>query len=537
APMWPDPVPFIKSLSEKSSNDGTGGIAKIGYGTNDSRLGGPFIGDKTPVFKVLASSRHYWQVESKDSYTGKGWIASISGANDLPFQLDFMKINKMDLKLLKGYQPDINRWMFPLPPFPDHVPTTKENAQIFMDMNYPHVIYPSGLKEIIASRGPHFIYDQDLAKIYALDEKQNPVALKNYMIYFDVPKYRVPELTKITDKDSDLIDLTFLSRYTELPINLPARVKKLAEQITASKTNWYDKAKAIESYFNGPDFTYDQKNVAVPGKNDDYVDQFLFKSKRGYCDNFSTSMAVMLRTLGIPTRWVKGYSDGQFLANSKGEPDKQIYQITNNNAHSWVEVYFPGTGWFPFEPTKGFSSDVQFTYDVKNTTTGGSKVTDPVPFKKPQKKLLDPSEENFLKAKKTEKQSLLKSTQKFIKQKWRSFLSVIVIAGLMAAFLYKIRSKWYPYVLILRFRWRNSDEQLGKAYLVLLKQFERYGIKRKNDQTLRNYASYIDFFFSTSEMSRFTARYEQMLYHQTLPPGSWRETRELWENLIKKTIT
>ncbi|MDP4171624.1 MAG: transglutaminase, partial [Bacillota bacterium] len=47
APMWPDPVPFIKSLSEKSSNDGTGGIAKIGYGTNDSRLGGPFIGDKT----------------------------------------------------------------------------------------------------------------------------------------------------------------------------------------------------------------------------------------------------------------------------------------------------------------------------------------------------------------------------------------------------------------------------------------------------------------------------------------------------------
>ncbi|WP_235842017.1 transglutaminase-like domain-containing protein [Neobacillus fumarioli] len=97
--------------------------------------------------------------------------------------------------------------------------------------------------------------------------------------------------------------------------------------MTAGQTNWYDKAKAVEIYLSGPDYTYDQKNVAVPGKNDDYVDQFLFKTKRGYCDNFSTSMAVMLRSIGIPTRWVKGYIGGDFHQYSNGNIAQSIYQV------------------------------------------------------------------------------------------------------------------------------------------------------------------------------------------------------------------
>ena len=65
-----------------------------------------------------------------------------------------------------------------------------------------------------------------------------------------------------------------------------------------------------------------KQNVAVPGENEDYVDQFLFDTKRGYCDNFSTSMAVLLRTLGIPTRWVKGYTGGEFLKYSEEDTSK-----------------------------------------------------------------------------------------------------------------------------------------------------------------------------------------------------------------------
>lgn len=77
---------------------------------------------------------------------------------------------------------------------------------------------------------------------------------------------------------------------------------------------------------------------------------------------------------------------------------------------------------------------------------------------------------------------------------------------------------------------------MGKAYLVLLEQLERYGLKRKDGQTLRNYASYIDTFYASKEMSVLTDRYEQYLYRQKLPEGTWKDSRELWENLIKKTI-
>ena len=85
---------------------------------------------------------------------------------------------------------------------------------------------------------------------------------------------------------------------------------------------------------------------------EDYVDQFLFDTKRGYCDNFSTSMVVMLRSIDIPARWVKGFAPGEYQLDDEGE---RVYQITNNEAHSWVEAYMPGIGWMPFEPTIGFS--------------------------------------------------------------------------------------------------------------------------------------------------------------------------------------
>src|SRR5699024_2130255 len=115
-------------------------------------------------------------------------------------------------------------------------------------------------------------------------------------------------------------------------------------------------------YFSANGYTYQTEDVSIPEDGEDYVDQFLFETMVGYCDNFSTSMVVMLRSLDIPARWVKGFTGGSL---SQAQPEflpnnYRLYEITNNNAHSWVEVYFPESGWVPFEPTSGFTNPTDF---------------------------------------------------------------------------------------------------------------------------------------------------------------------------------
>ena len=126
-----------------------------------------------------------------------------------------------------------------------------------------------------------------------------------------------------------------------------AEIAALAQSIVraAGATNPYDQAKAIESWFIAKGrFTYTLKPPKTPtGVRP--LDYFLFDSKRGFCQDFSTAMNVMLRTLGIPSRQMSGFSQGIL--------DEKTRQISVNavQAHSWVEVYFSGYGWIPFEPT------------------------------------------------------------------------------------------------------------------------------------------------------------------------------------------
>src|SRR5699024_6422880 len=113
---------------------------------------------------------------------------------------------------------------------------------------------------------------------------------------------------------------------------------------------------AIERYFSRGSFSYQTEDVPYPSIEQDYVDQFLFETQYGYCDNFSTSMVVLLRAVGIPARWVKGFSSGEQIEDlSTDDQALYRYEIKNSNAHSWVEVYFPEIGCIPFEPTIGCS--------------------------------------------------------------------------------------------------------------------------------------------------------------------------------------
>lgn len=134
------------------------------------------------------------------------------------------------------------------------------------------------------------------------------------------------------------------ARYLQLPDNLDSRIPQLARAVIrkAGARNQYDAARAIEKHLqNDYGYTLDLKADGA-----DPLADFLFNVREGHCEYFSTAMAVMLRTQGIPARVVNGFQTGDY--NSTAD----VYTVTQHDAHSWVEVYFPETSsWVTFDPT------------------------------------------------------------------------------------------------------------------------------------------------------------------------------------------
>jgi hypothetical protein len=161
--------------------------------------------------------------------------------------------------------------------------------------------------------------------------------------------YRVRSLVTIPDPDrlraiGSEYPQGLRQRYLTLPDTLPQRVLALALQLTATQPNPYDRAVTLESYLRGFPYTLD---VPLPPFGVDAVDYFLFDLQQGYCDYYATAMVVLARAAGIPSRLVMGYAGGTY------DIDRDVIVVTQADAHSWAELYFPGTGWVEFEPTGG----------------------------------------------------------------------------------------------------------------------------------------------------------------------------------------
>ncbi|MHB8500231.1 MAG: transglutaminase TgpA family protein [Candidatus Acidiferrales bacterium] len=140
--------------------------------------------------------------------------------------------------------------------------------------------------------------------------------------------------------------------YLQLPAELDPRIPELARQITERAKNSFDKTVVVENYLRSH-FAYTLNLTGKPGG--DPLAHFLFETRAGHCEYFASAMAIMLRTLGMPTREVNGFLPGEYndLAGD--------YIVRASDAHSWVEVYFPGTGWMTFDPTPpGAESDGGF---------------------------------------------------------------------------------------------------------------------------------------------------------------------------------
>jgi len=133
-----------------------------------------------------------------------------------------------------------------------------------------------------------------------------------------------------------------MDHYLKLQPPLDIRIANLAEEITAQAPSNYEKAAALEQYLSSH-FGY---TLELPRSLErDPVANFLFERKHGHCEYFASSMAVMLRSLRIPSRMVTGFRGGEYN-DLTGQ-----YVVRASDAHSWVEAYFPGSGWISFDPT------------------------------------------------------------------------------------------------------------------------------------------------------------------------------------------
>jgi hypothetical protein len=135
--------------------------------------------------------------------------------------------------------------------------------------------------------------------------------------------------------------------HLEVPPVVTDRTRALAQELVAGRDNAYDRAYAIEQYLR--QYTYDLEVPEPPDDVTEIADYFLFELQRGYCDYYATAFIVLARLAGLPTRFATGYAYGLW------DPLEGVFVISEGDAHSWPEVYFPEVGWVPFEPTAGRS--------------------------------------------------------------------------------------------------------------------------------------------------------------------------------------
>jgi transglutaminase-like putative cysteine protease len=134
-----------------------------------------------------------------------------------------------------------------------------------------------------------------------------------------------------------------LGRYLELPATVTDRTVALADSLSAPGASTYQTVMAMQAWL-GQHVQYDL-DAPVPAEGIDAVDDFLFESRLGFCEQIASALAVMLRTQGVPARLATGYVPGERDRLSG------VWKVRASDAHAWVEVWFPQTGWQAFDPT------------------------------------------------------------------------------------------------------------------------------------------------------------------------------------------
>ncbi len=176
-----------------------------------------------------------------------------------------------------------------------------------------------------------------LIAVYARD--------RSYSAVSSVPAVSEAMLRELPSWEGEVGLPAEMAVHLELPDTITERTRELAARILADQPTPYDRALAIESYLR--QYEYDLNVPELPRNVEDVADYFLFNVQRGYCDYYATAFVVLARLGGLPARFATGFAVGAW------NPGEAMWVVTEAEAHSWPEVYFPEVGWIPFEPTAG----------------------------------------------------------------------------------------------------------------------------------------------------------------------------------------
>lgn len=300
-----------------ASSGGTPGLRSNGtafYGFNDEldlRVRGDL--NDSLVMRVRASAPAMWKGVLFDEYDGVRWKAE-DNADAVP---------------LEGSPP----YYYPTE-FRSLGPRATVSQTFYIEAEQPSILFAAGQPDVIWYDGT--------VNIDAMGGLRLPATLTEGVVYSVVSTRGAATPQELRAVKPEPVP-EHLQRYLQLPDTVTPRTVRLAEEITEDAPTTYDKVKAIETWL-AQNYRY-QLESPVPPEGQDAVDHFLFETDVGFCEPFASATAVMLRSLGIPTRFVAGYLPGD------RNPFTGYYEVRNSDAHTWVEVWFPGLGWYEFDPT------------------------------------------------------------------------------------------------------------------------------------------------------------------------------------------
>ena len=302
------------------------------------RLGGPVNPTSDPVMQVETPGRALLRGTVKNEYTGLSWADTTSGRRYLFVSPRFMRLRR---DLFDLSRPE-KRVLKALP--------ESQTIHVTMASDAASTLYLT--QRFLSARGENIVpYFSPASEVFATRSLAPGDSYAFSGRLMTASDEGVREAVLLAHDPSDPHYESVRNTYLQLPASVDPRVYALAAQLTADAQSDYDRAAELCLYLQ-TSFPY-TLNQSVPPPTQDFVFWFLFEEQQGYCTSFASSLCVLARAAGLPSRYIEGYAA---IPDADG-----IARVTQQYAHAWSEIYFPGFGWLTFDPTPGSGSGADGT--------------------------------------------------------------------------------------------------------------------------------------------------------------------------------